>query len=79
MKRCLGSLMLITDHINWSGFNPLIGANDDSYGPRFHDMSDGYNKNYRTQLLKVANKIIKNYMKEFIACIQVQTLKHQQR
>ncbi len=52
-----GSLMLITDHINWSGFNPLIGANDDSYGPRFHDMSDGYNKNYRTQLLKVANKI----------------------
>tara|TARA_B100001123_G_scaffold381272_1_gene451584 strand:+ start:773 stop:1603 length:831 start_codon:yes stop_codon:yes gene_type:complete len=52
-----GSLMVITDHINWSGFNPLIGANDDSYGPRFHDMSDGYNKNYRKQLLKVANKI----------------------
>ncbi|PPR45423.1 MAG: Purine nucleoside phosphorylase 1 [Alphaproteobacteria bacterium MarineAlpha5_Bin8] len=52
-----GSLMVIKDHINWSGFNPLIGPNADSYGPRFHDMSDGYNKNYRKQLLEVANKI----------------------
>ncbi len=52
-----GSLMVIKDHINWSGFNPLIGPNADNYGPRFHDMSDGYNRNYRTQLLEVANKI----------------------
>ena len=52
-----GSLMVIKDHINWSGFNPLIGPNAENYGPRFHDMSDGYNRNYRTQLLEVANKI----------------------
>ena len=51
-----GSLMVITDHINWSGFNPLIGPNLDFYGPRFHDMSDGYHKNYRDQLMDVANK-----------------------
>ena len=52
-----GSLMTITDHINWSGFNPLIGLNDENYGPRFHDMSDGYNKFYRDQLIKVAKNI----------------------
>ena len=52
-----GSIMSITDHINWSGFNPLIGKNDDDYGPRFHDMSDGYNSYYRDQLIKIAKKI----------------------
>jgi xanthosine phosphorylase len=52
-----GSLMAITDHINLSGFNPLIGLNDDEYGPRFYDMSDGYHKNYRDQLINTANDI----------------------
>ena len=52
-----GSLMVITDHINWSGFNPLIGINDENYGPRFHDMSDGYHKFYRDQLIVVSQKI----------------------
>ena len=51
-----GSLMAINDHINWSGFNPLIGANAESYGPRFHDMSDGYHKFYREQLINIAKK-----------------------
>tara|TARA_B100000029_G_scaffold172996_1_gene169459 strand:- start:4756 stop:5586 length:831 start_codon:yes stop_codon:yes gene_type:complete len=52
-----GSLMSIKDHINWSGFNPLIGINADNYGPRFNDMSDGYNKHYRKKLIETANKI----------------------
>ena len=52
-----GSLMAIKDHINWSGFNPLIGPNAEEYGPRFHDMSDGYHKFYRDQLIQVAKKI----------------------
>ena len=52
-----GSLMAISDHINWSGFNPLIGKNDEEYGPRFHDMSDGYHKFYRDQLLSTAKKL----------------------
>ncbi len=52
-----GSLMAIKDHINWSGFNPLIGPNAEEYGPRFHDMSDGYHTFFRDQLIKVAKKI----------------------
>jgi purine-nucleoside phosphorylase len=37
-----GSLMLITDHLNLMGDNPLRGANDERFGPRFPDMTDVY-------------------------------------
>jgi purine-nucleoside phosphorylase len=39
-----GSLMLITDHLNLFGANPLRGANDDRFGPRFPDMTGVYDK-----------------------------------
>ena len=42
-----GDLMLISDHINLSGSNPLIGPNMDSFGPRFPDCSDLYTKRLR--------------------------------
>jgi len=49
-----GALMLITDHINLSGANPLVGANLDEYGPRFPDVSDIYTKELRNKLKEAA-------------------------
>jgi purine-nucleoside phosphorylase len=39
-----GSIMMLTDHINFTGQNPLIGPHDDKLGLRFPDMSDAYDK-----------------------------------
>jgi purine-nucleoside phosphorylase len=48
-----GDLMLITDHINLFGDNPLIGSNDEELGPRFPDMSEAYSQN----LIELAKKV----------------------
>jgi purine-nucleoside phosphorylase len=37
-----GELMIITDHVNYMGINPLVGPNDERLGPRFFDMSEAY-------------------------------------
>jgi purine-nucleoside phosphorylase len=42
-----GDLVLISDHINLMGQNPLTGRNDDSLGPRFPDMTEAYSSEYR--------------------------------
>jgi purine-nucleoside phosphorylase len=42
-----GALVVIRDHINLQGANPLIGANDDRFGVRFPDMTHAYAKDYR--------------------------------
>ena len=49
-----GELMLISDHINLSGNNPLIGKNLDEYGPRFPDMTYTYNRELREKLIEKA-------------------------
>ena len=51
-----GDLMVINDHINLMGFNPLIGKNIPELGPRFPDMSEGYSKELRKILFNVATK-----------------------
>ena len=51
-----GELMLISDHINLSGNNPLIGKNLDEFGPRFPDMTYTYNKELREKLKKAAGE-----------------------
>ena len=51
-----GDLMLISDHINYSGQNPLIGPNIDELGPRFPDMSDLYTASLRAQIKEKAQK-----------------------
>jgi len=39
--------VLVSDHIHLQGTNPLVGPNDDSLGPRFPDMSDAYDAEFR--------------------------------
>jgi len=60
-----GDLVLIADHINLLGQNPLTGPNDDSIGPRFPDMSEAYSKHLR-ELAKEAGKAIGVELKEGI-------------
>ncbi len=49
-----GDLMLITDHINMTGHNPLRGPNLDEWGPRFPDMVEPYNKKLQDVAAKTA-------------------------
>ena len=50
-------LMVITDHINYMGVNPLIGANDDEMGTRFPDMSEVYTAKYIDLIQKVGKDL----------------------
>lgn len=52
-----GGLVLISDHINLQGSNPLVGPNDDACGPRFPDMSEAYPRCYRDIARQVAAEL----------------------
>lgn len=51
-----GELMLITDHINLQPNNPLVGPNDDDFGPRFYPLDNAYDVQMRASLSAVAEK-----------------------
>ena len=52
-----GALVLVRDHINLQGHNPLVGPNDDRFGVRFPDMTRAYDRDYREMALQEARKL----------------------
>ncbi|HXZ13317.1 MAG TPA: purine-nucleoside phosphorylase [Candidatus Sulfotelmatobacter sp.] len=52
-----GALVVLRDHINLQGANPLIGPNDERFGPRFPDMTQAYWKSYREAALVEAKRL----------------------
>jgi purine-nucleoside phosphorylase len=51
-----GDFMLIDDHVNLSGTNPLLGANEEGLGPRFPDLTAAYDPGLREAALRVAQR-----------------------
>ena len=58
-----GDLMLIEDHINLTGQNPLIGTNLEEFGLRFPDMTSAYEKQYIEKAEEIAKNLKVNYQK----------------
>lgn len=52
----VSQLMLISDHINFLGLNPMTGPNDDSFGPRFFPVSDAWDPELRAKIKAVARE-----------------------
>jgi purine-nucleoside phosphorylase len=52
-----GAMVVISDHINLQGTNPLVGPNEERFGSRFPDMTQAYSRTYRDMALQSARKL----------------------
>jgi purine-nucleoside phosphorylase len=52
-----GALMVISDHLNFMGVNPLRGPNDERFGPRFPDMSEVYSRDWQERVVEEAHEM----------------------
>ncbi len=52
-----GSIVIISDHINFQGTNPLLGPNDDDFGPRFYPVDNAYDEDIRKEFLGIAKEL----------------------
>jgi purine-nucleoside phosphorylase len=52
-----GALVVISDHINLQGTSPLVGANDERFGPRFPDMTHAYSRKFRQIALDAGSRL----------------------
>jgi purine-nucleoside phosphorylase len=57
IKFVQGRLVVIKDHINLQGVNPLSGSNDERFGPRFPDMTNAYDKRFREMAVGQGNRL----------------------
>lgn len=65
-----GSLMMVVDHINLIPGNPLIGPNDDDYGPRFPTLEDAYDPALRDLLRGAADRLqIRLHEGVYVGCL----------
>ena len=74
-----GDIMLITDHINFMGRNPLVGKNDDSVGTRFPDMSFAYNPSLREIAELCAAKRAPTLKRAYISAASGRRMKHRRK
>jgi purine-nucleoside phosphorylase len=65
----VGDIMIIEDHINLMGNNPLIGPNEDQLGPRFPDMSEPYDHKLREKAENIARQLDIHYQKGVYAAV----------
>ncbi|KAK7115403.1 purine nucleoside phosphorylase-like [Littorina saxatilis] len=71
----VGDIMIMKDHINLAGFagiNPLVGNNDDKFGPRFPPMSNAYDRKLRDLAKSIAKeKGFEPFVREGVYCMMV--------
>jgi len=65
----IGDFMLVEDHLNLMGTNPLIGPNDDSLGPRFVNMNDAYDPELLSLGEDISNKLKISYHRGVLAAV----------